>query len=290
MEVIKISNLKTVKQTIELDLQGKIKLDIYESLYQAYTYESTKIFDLLIKTYYKSIDFNKQINSRTILYYMIEIRSKCLNFILNNLIFNLDLYNIKNIIWLCSYKSFKFLLSKIDNLDVYYIFQYLCKFTTLGYIKLFISKYNVKDLILKKDSYGYTPLDCACFNQVDIVKYLLKFIDPKLINPNLINVKVLFRNLYKENNIKYLLENFKFNLNKQNEYGYTIMHYIEDLNIAKMLFKYDGNIDLEIKNGFNYTAIENTNYIKIYKFLAKYTKPYNIIFENPEIFKSINKN
>ena len=263
MEILKTHKLKTVKQLIELDLQGKIKLDIYESLYYAYICNSIKIFDLLIKTYYKSIDFNKQIDSKhTLLYYMIFIKSKCLNFILINV--------------------------KIDNLHISSIFHDLCRYSTLKSVKLFISIIKssvIKELIIKK-IYEYSPLENACFNKLNIVKYLLNFI---IFDSNLININIFCRS-EKENIIKYLLENFKFNLNKQNEYGYTIMQYIHNLNIAKMLFKYDGNIDLEIKNQYNYKSIDYIYDIKIYKFLVKYTKAYNIIFENPEIFKFINKN
>ena len=274
MEVIKISNLKAVKQTIELENQGKIKLDIYESLLEAHRYKSIKIFDLLIKTCYESINFNKKIIFHSIIYYIIMIKSKYLNFILSNV--------------------------KINNLNIYSIFNTLCEYGTLKSVKIFTSIYSVKELIFKKNSYGYTPLDYACLNRLNIVKYLLKFIksinsnliDSNLIDSKLINMDRLLKN-GKENIIKYLLENFKFkfNLNKQDEYGFTIIGYINNLNIIKMLFKYDGNIDLENKNKFNHTPIENIiNSIKIHKFLAKYTKPYNITFEDPEIFKFNIKN
>ena len=90
---------------------------------------------------------------------------------------------------------------------------------------------------------------------------------------------------YKESNFKYLLENYKFDLNKQTKSGNTVMHYLDNVNLFKLLFKYDGNIDLEIKNNNGYIPIEIISNIKVYKFLAKYTNLNNKLYSNNILFK-----
>ena len=174
MEIIKIHNLKTAKQLIESGF-----LDIYEHLYKAYIDNNRKIFDLLIITYYKSIDFNKIIYGNTIINYMFALKSKYLNFILNNVELNSN--NKFDSIYICSYKSFKILINilftkKNLKFDLEYVFGMLCLNRSLRFIKLLVSKYNIKDLILKKNLYGYTALDHAYSNKSNIVEYLLNYI------------------------------------------------------------------------------------------------------------------
>ena len=297
MEVLKIHNLKTAKQLIELENQGKIKLDIYESLKNAFLKNSKKIFDLLIITYYKSIDFNKRIYSHTILGCMIIYRSKYLNFILTNVKMNIDINYIKNIFHSCSYKSFKKLTSFDVNLslDMYNIFNNLCMHNSLKSIKLFISIIKpsmIKDLILKKDPYGYSSLDYACNNKLSIVKYLIYFIKSIDLKSIDIDSRILLNDKYKENIIKYLLENFNFNLNELYKYGTLFIHYF-NLNIIKLLLKNDGNINLEFKDNFDKTSIYYISNINSFKFLAKYEIPEiisNKQYDNSEIFKFIFKN
>ena len=297
MEVIKIHNLKIAKQIIALDLQNKIKLDIYQSLHYAFIH-SRKIFDLLIITYYKSIDFNKNFNDKIpILNYMIKIKSKHLNFILTTFKINID--NIKFIIYELSYKSFKFLLkSIINNFDTYFVFSSLCQDKSLKFIKLFIKSLNITkkslfELIFKKDIFNRSSLDLACGNKLNVVKYLIKFIksiDSKSIDSKSIdfNINMLIEAKDKIDITKYLLENFKFNLNQQNEYYNTVMHFAKKIDVIKILFKYDGKIDLEIRNNHNKLPIYYIEKVKLYKFLRKYTDPDKQdkkTFKNPEIFK-----
>ena len=292
MEIIKIYNLKTAKQTIELENQGKIKLNIYKSLKNAFSQNSKKIFDLLIITYYKSIDFNREIHENTVLIQMIDIKSKYLNFILTN--FKININKIKMIIHKCSYKSFKILLkSPINSIES--IFINLCTNNSLRFIKLFIStlfnrydfnKNNLIDLILKRNWFSYSILDFACGNKLNVVKFLIKFIelkDPKLIDFN-INMICNSTTAKNEDIIKYLLENFKFNLNEKNVAGVALLHYTNNLNVVKLLIKHDGNFHLEInENGYLYYSK-----YEILKFLTKYIKPTNNeIIENSEIHKFI---
>ena len=288
MEILKTHKLKTVKQLIELDLQGKIKLDIYKSLYNTYL-NNRRIFDLLIITYYKSIDFNKKVHKNTVLEQMIDIKSKYLNFILIHVKIH-ELYYITYM----SYKSFKILLNNL-NKNGFLIFLGTTIFTillnnkSLKFIKFFINlcfsnKKLIKDIIeflILKNSDNISLLDHACSNKLNKVKYLFKFIESfnlKLIN-SIISIEMLIFARKDESVFKYLLKNHNFNLTDLDNEGNSITHYVKDLNTIKLLIKYDGNINLEI-NRF----IKKYN---IFRFLIKYTKPNNVIFENSEIHKFI---
>ena len=279
MEVIKIHNLKSAKQLIEN--QNKIKLDIYESLENTFLKNSKKIFDLLIITYYKSIDFNKRIYRYTILECMFIYKSKHLNFILNQEInVNLNINsNINLFPCYCSYKSFNILINiyikknlkfNIDN-----IFKFLCANKGLKFIKLFISiiksSINIKDLIFKNLDYIYKL-------KFNIFKYLIYLIKPDF-NPS-IDALIKTRN---EDILKYLIKNYNFNPNNKYEIS-TILY--SDLNIIKLIFKYNGNIDLESKDIFNKTLIYIED-IKLFKFLVKYINSDNIYFMSSEMFKFI---
>ena len=304
MEIIKNHNFKAAKQLIELDLQGKIKLDIYKSLHYAYL-NNKKIFDLLIITYYKSIDFNKKVHKNIVLEQMIDIESKYLNFILTNVKINLN--EIEYMINCFSYKSFKILLNIMKQANYKFnneiIFINLCEHKSLKFVKLFISflnndKKTLINLILKKNIYDISILDYACGNRLNIVVYLTKllksFISVDLVNIRfnksidsdfLPNINMLIKARANEDIVKYLLENYSFNLNEKDYHGSTVISYIFNINIIKILCKYDGNINLEI-NYDHYKAI------KKYRFLIKYINlstliPNNILFENSELFKLI---
>ena len=302
MEIIKIYNLKTAKQTIELDLQGKIKLDIYESLENAFSQNSKKIFDLLIITYYKSIDFNREINENTVFECVLLIKSKHLNVILKNI--EINLYDIEHLIHHASYRNFKIILKiwkQMEiNLTIYTIFKNICEKRSLKFVKLFLSfLYTLNnrneakmELLIHKDVFGKSALDYASSNSLNMIIYLTKMLkyfysndlknirfDESVETDFLPNINLLIEAKNKDI-AKYLMENYSFDLNEEDVDGDLIMNCMKDLDIIKMLFKYDGNVYVEIKN---------LDTIEKYRLLIKYINSNNILnnilFEDPEIFK-----
>ena len=167
-----MSDYKSLKQLIKN--RDKIKLDLYENLYNAIRKKHKKIFDLLIITYYDSIDFNKDIYGYNILFCIIKYKSKHLNFILNLYVNGkIDLNKDKllnNIIKYGSFKSFKILIDACLNnkinlkFNIPSIFTKICCYKQIKYIKLFIKylkfkKLSIKNLLLEKDCFGFRILE-----------------------------------------------------------------------------------------------------------------------------------
>ena len=273
--------------------------------------------DMYVEKYWKSIDFHKSMDDYDILYYIFLYKSSKINFILDLFIngkINININKIYSngdcLLNISDNKSLKFLLNnhlqnkinlKIDifnNMHVHFI-QNICEKGDIENIKLFSKLVdNLSYYILKPNYCKETALHVACYNNPEILEYMLNYINTDLNLYNNWSEGLLHISCYHKNPkmLDLLLKKFNnFDVNKKAFDGKTAIHYAcsrNRLDNINLLIKYNGNIDLDIKDNRFCKAIDyliDHEYIKTFKKIRKYSKPKAGIY-CAEIYKLLIKN